>query len=31
MDVNGGEASIRWINCFCGKTDYHLMNWQRIG
>ncbi len=31
MDVNGGEASLRWINSFLEETAYHLMNQQLIG
>ncbi len=30
MDVNGEEASLLWINRFCKKTAYHLMNRQVI-
>ncbi len=26
MDVNVGEASLRWINSFLEETAYHLMN-----
>ncbi len=28
MDVNGGEASLRWITSFLEETAHHLMNRQ---
>ncbi len=30
MDVNGGEASLHWINSFLEETAYHLINRQPI-
>ncbi len=30
MDVNGVEASLRWINSFLEETANHLMNRQPI-
>ncbi len=30
MDVNGGEASLRWINSFLEETAHHLINQQPI-
>ncbi len=30
MDVNGREASLRWINSFLNQTAYHLMNWHLL-
>ncbi len=28
--VDGGEASLRWINSFLEETAYHLMNRQPV-